>query len=361
MTRIKASNKTADIPFLIMHELNNAGIQKHLTWLFYTGLVEIHAFELYLISVFIVYGIQHEDFRVAVLFTLLTILSFVLWHFVSHRRKNLFIIIQILKTRKATLKKNLNKKWMRVLNWIAFTVSVSPVFLSVLHVTTTYEIHASDYFVYGYKNMEDRLRFLLCIVGAYAQYVIFVKHPLLIVLSLCVLINASGLLLYQYGRNLKCFISSENSSFKEYLKIVELIHFLNNTLSNLLFIALLIGLLSIYMALEYGLNNASYLTIYTVEASASVLTGILILCSLTVCSSKIPEFMSSIKTTAGFLIDHKLSDSISQKNEFLFLKRIEEKSVVHLSAGGMINIRRRFLLSAFGALFTYGILISGLD
>ncbi|KAF8766422.1 hypothetical protein HNY73_019487 [Argiope bruennichi] len=345
-----------------MHELNNADIQKYLTWLFHAGLVEIYVFEFYLISIFIVYGIQHEDFRVAFLFTLLTVSSFVLWHSVLRQKKNLLILIQMLKSRKFLLKKNLNGNWTRALNWISFAVFVSPIFLSILHVSTTFEIHASDYYVYGYKNMEGRLEFLLCVMGAYGQYALFVKHPLLIILSLCVLINISGLLLFQYDRNLKRLSSSDHSVsfFKEFLKIIELIHFLKNIVTNSLFIALLIGFLSVYMAIEYGLNTTSYLSIYTVEASSSVLTGILILCSVTVCSSKIPEFMSCIKTTAEFLIDQKLSDSISQRTEFLYLKRIEEKSIVHLSACGIINLRRRFLVSAFGALFTYGILISGL-
>ncbi|GFQ83064.1 hypothetical protein TNCT_193721 [Trichonephila clavata] len=75
-------------------------------------------------------------------------------------------------------------------------------------------------------------------------------------------------------------------------------------------------------------------------------------------SSKIPESMSKIKATVEVMLDeNKFHDSDEKKAQFL-LKRIEKKSIIYLSVCGMVDLKRSFLLSAFGTLFTYGILIS---
>ncbi|GFT11210.1 hypothetical protein TNCV_1143541 [Trichonephila clavipes] len=72
-------------------------------------------------------------------------------------------------------------------------------------------------------------------------------------------------------------------------------------------------------------------------------------------SSKIPENMSKIKVTVGVMLDENM---FIRTDEKFFLKRIEKKSVINLSVCGMVDLKRNFLRSAYGALFSYGILIS---
>ncbi|GFY62865.1 hypothetical protein TNIN_278951 [Trichonephila inaurata madagascariensis] len=75
-------------------------------------------------------------------------------------------------------------------------------------------------------------------------------------------------------------------------------------------------------------------------------------------SSKIPENMSKVKATVEVMLDENTFLSTDEKKAQFFLKRIEKKSVIYLSVFGMVDLKRSFLLSAFGTLFTYGILIS---
>ncbi|GFR16733.1 hypothetical protein TNCT_493101 [Trichonephila clavata] len=75
-------------------------------------------------------------------------------------------------------------------------------------------------------------------------------------------------------------------------------------------------------------------------------------------SSKIPENMSKIKAAIEVMLDEKRFHNSGEKKAQFFLKRIEKKSVIYLSVCGMVDLKKSFLLSAFGTLFTYGILIS---
>ncbi|KAG8191708.1 hypothetical protein JTE90_008773 [Oedothorax gibbosus] len=97
-----------------------------------------------------------------------------------------------------------------------------------------------------------------------------------------------------------------------------------------------------------------------VEITAYSLTGIIILFSLTLCGSKIPETMSKIKETAGKLLvrnaKYKLQYGLGNEAIYL-LRRVEKNQIIHLSACGMVKIKKSYLLSAIGGLFTYGLLI----
>ncbi|GFU57846.1 hypothetical protein TNCV_2705851, partial [Trichonephila clavipes] len=73
-------------------------------------------------------------------------------------------------------------------------------------------------------------------------------------------------------------------------------------------------------------------------------------------SSRIPEAISKIKTIAGFLID-KYPHDLKQFEEIKLLKKIKEKEIIYLSAGGIVKLKKSFLLSSFGTLLTYGLLI----
>ncbi|GBL73092.1 hypothetical protein AVEN_128245-1 [Araneus ventricosus] len=363
MSIVMPSNTNLDIPFLILHGLDTTNLcRKHLTWFFFLGAIEIHVFSFYLASVFVFYGIQDEDFKVAFMFTFIDILSISLWYSVLKQKKNIIYLIGMLKDQEVALRKSPKKKWRRTINWFVIINCVSPLLLSIFHVYVTFD-SSLDCFIYEYTDLDEKLRLILLITGVYAYYVIFMKYPLLNVLSVCVLIHRSGLLLHEYDAKLKLINSSVNTSliFRGYFKALKVIRLLRNVLQVHLFISLVIGFLSTYVAIEYGLNqHDNYSAGYTVEAIPNVLTGVFILCSVTICSSKIPEYMSAIRETADSLIDQNIFNKCLERNTCLFLKKIAKKNVIYLSALELVNLKRQFLLSAFGALFTYGVLVSTL-
>ncbi|GIY87560.1 uncharacterized protein CDAR_224521 [Caerostris darwini] len=89
-------------------------------------------------------------------------------------------------------------------------------------------------------------------------------------------------------------------------------------------------------------------------------TGVVILTSLILFCSIIPESMIKIKNTLAALIDtHQVSD-LTLGREIRLLERMEKKEIIYLSACDIVCIRKEFLLSAFGTFLTYGLLIVNL-
>ncbi|GIY69713.1 uncharacterized protein CDAR_219961 [Caerostris darwini] len=99
------------------------------------------------------------------------------------------------------------------------------------------------------------------------------------------------------------------------------------------------------------------LTIYTVDLACKIVTGFLMVYPLILYCSRLSENMSDVKETAAGLIDQCPFEYFQGKRILFLLKRIEKKDIIYLSACGMINIKRSFLLTAVGAIFTYGIII----
>ncbi|GFT11275.1 uncharacterized protein TNCV_1143891 [Trichonephila clavipes] len=80
---------------------------------------------------------------------------------------------------------------------------------------------------------------------------------------------------------------------------------------------------------------------------------------VTLFNAKIPECMMGIKTTVAFLRDKYEFSTTSKVKEMIVFNRIIKKDIVYLSAGGIVDFKKSFLVTAFGALFTYGVLIIG--
>ncbi|GFQ99634.1 hypothetical protein TNCT_200331 [Trichonephila clavata] len=82
---------------------------------------------------------------------------------------------------------------------------------------------------------------------------------------------------------------------------------------------------------------------------------------VTLFNAKIPECMMAIKAIVALLRDKYEFTSASKGKEIIVLKRIIQKDIVYLSAGGIVDFKKSFLVTAFGALFTYGVVIIGLQ
>ncbi|GFR19003.1 hypothetical protein TNCT_214321 [Trichonephila clavata] len=80
---------------------------------------------------------------------------------------------------------------------------------------------------------------------------------------------------------------------------------------------------------------------------------------VTLFNAKIPECMMAIKTIVALLRDKYEFGSASNRKEIKVFNRIIQKDIVYLSAGGIVDFKKSFLVTAFGALFTYGVVIIG--
>ncbi|GBL99864.1 hypothetical protein AVEN_162856-1 [Araneus ventricosus] len=190
-----------------------------------------------------------------------------------------------------------------------------------------------------------------------------------LVLLLCLSVY---LMIYRCGNNLlQC---NDNAQRMDYLELTvkcidvqedygiveENILLLKKILSSPLLVILLSSLFNLLVALTYSLKD-EVPPCMMVELTVSTLTGVIIISSLIVRGSNIPENMLKIKGTAGHLIEKHQLNILDKGREIYVLKSIERKETIHLSACGLVDFKRSLLLTAFGSLFTYGLIILKLD
>ncbi|GBO19144.1 hypothetical protein AVEN_166038-1 [Araneus ventricosus] len=147
---------------------------------------------------------------------------------------------------------------------------------------------------------------------------------------------------------------------KDYNIIEGNLRLLKLILSTPLFVILLGSLFNLYVVLTYSLHE-KFPPCMIVELVVNTFTGIGIILFLIICSSKIPENMLKIKETASLLIDKYQLNIMNRGKAISVLDRLEKKNVIYLSACGMIDFKKSLLLTAFGSLFTYGLLILNLN
>ncbi|GFT11317.1 uncharacterized protein TNCV_1144131 [Trichonephila clavipes] len=129
-----------------------------------------------------------------------------------------------------------------------------------------------------------------------------------------------------------------------------------DTLSAPLFVTLLISFCDLYVGLS-TISHKRVSSFFLVQLGRNVLPGVAIILFVTLSNAKIPECMMRIKTTVAFLRDRYEFGSASKGKEMIVFNRIIKKDIVYLSAGGIVDFKKSFLVTAFGALFSYGVLI----
>ncbi|GFT70368.1 uncharacterized protein NPIL_247121 [Nephila pilipes] len=237
-----------------------------------------------------------------------------------------------------------------------------PVFLSPL---LTYlengNIRLNKYFALQYHVQEEKYRTMVNLAGEYMYRTVRVQYPCLVALSICVLVYRYSVLLFRLNNGFKNieFITVPESILKlrnDYNKIERKLHDLKDILSTSLFLILIICFCDLYVALSFALQK-ELMPFLLSELYCNAFSGTVVLFSLTIFGAKIPEYMMEIKTTVRFLRDkYEFGCAISRK-EIRVLNRIIKKDIIYLTAGGFIDFKKNFLLTALGTMFTYGLLI----
>ncbi|GFT80515.1 uncharacterized protein NPIL_242701 [Nephila pilipes] len=199
------------------------------------------------------------------------------------------------------------------------------------------------------------------ILGGYVNQTVCLEHPLLFSLTICILLHRYGLLLKHCNQKL-CNIGFSLSPakyaeiFDYYNNLEEKIRLLRSTLSVPLFVSLFSSFSTLYFALAASLKGNAEST-YIFEQGINAFVAIVVLFSLSVYCSRIPDYMMEIKTTVRSLINKYQLQNVDEGREINFLLRMEKMDAVYMSACGMVDFKRSLLFTAFGTFFTYGVLI----
>ncbi|GFQ93787.1 uncharacterized protein TNCT_655181 [Trichonephila clavata] len=252
------------------------------------------------------------------------------------------------------------------MDMVLFAVFILPLVLAGTYATIGYkEKKISRFWTFGYMTQDPKHRILMDIAFLYIYFTVYLEYPCLIAFSLYVLIRNYGQFLLKISesiRNTTPITATEQyvNILSDYNSVEKKIHLLKGTLLTPLLLILSVCFCNLYTTLSFAIHWQPSLQHILVTCS-NVCTGIVIIFSLTLISDRIPEYMSEIKTTTGFLIDNYNHHSLKELETIVVLKKFKKKEVVYLTAGGVVYLKRSFILSAFGALFTYGLLVMNLN
>ncbi|GFR31176.1 uncharacterized protein TNCT_697811 [Trichonephila clavata] len=325
----------------------------------------LHLFCIYLFLAGVTSAYYVHDLKQGFAYMFINVLSIALHYTMLSQRNNFRTLIFFLNSNPNLSRNYLNKnctclKIVILLNNFILPILLSSIFAYLAHD----EDDATEFFSLRYHLEDTKQKIIINFIGAYVYFSVYVTYPCLFALSMLLLTHRFGLFLRQFYKDLKnidsiTLFAKRTEITKEYYRIEEKIRLLNKVFSTPLFIILLSGFFHLYSALSISLqeNLSPY---YAFDMGLSTFTGTVVIISLTICNSRIPEWMLKIKATTGTLIDKHKFDKFTDKRTIDIFQRMEKKDVIFMSACGMIHFQRSFLLSAFGALFTYGLLLMNL-
>ncbi|GFU42603.1 uncharacterized protein NPIL_493281 [Nephila pilipes] len=278
-----------------------------------------------------------------------------------HQKKNIKYLVAFLNFYTYS-RRILKRNQTLLITTIVSVICTLPILTAIPFAYLVYEeTHIADFWVLRHQIKNKVYRRAVNVLGGYVHQTVCSEHPLLLCLSMCILLHSYGLLLKQCNENLYNINFSPSSIkcaeiFNDFCAIEVKTRLLKSTLSVPLFVSLFSSFSSLFFALATNLKANAEPT-FSLELGINALIGIIVLFSLTVCSSRIPEYMTKIKTTARSLINKYQLRNMDAGKEIDYLLRMEKTDAVYLCACGMVDFKRSLLLSSFGTLFTYGVLI----
>ncbi|GBO12223.1 hypothetical protein AVEN_58029-1 [Araneus ventricosus] len=275
-----------------------------------------------------------------------------------YQKKNLrFLVISLLSHRKLTVHRP--KKTFIDFAKVVCINGMIPALLSTLLLLLTSE-EEYLYWTFGQKFGNPIYRKVVILIGMHIYITVSVEFLCDTILSICGLIKHCRQYILQYSNNLKRldFHTLSNNHVEilnDYYILEKNILHLKEVLSVPSFLILSCCFFNLYAVLSYGLEE-DRISDNIIECVASVFVGIAGITLMVIYSSQIPENMMKIKGAAGHLIEKYQLSVFNGGEVYCTLDRIEKKEVIYLSAWGVVDFKKSFLLTASGALLTYGLL-----
>lgn len=365
---LKVTFKT-HMPIWIIMKLNSLKcspvFRDTFPWYSCASAILFHVNGLYQISCASSSGMLQFNTKVGSAYVIIAVAILILWYSLVKEKTNLCRLMTLMKS--LQIKRNLYpNNNILACKCILASIYIGPVLFAGLF------LYLSGgrgefvvYWTYGIPVENAIHRSVLILIGYYAYFAFFTGYPSLIVLSMCLLMHRCKCILSAYNDQLKSFNFKVNNSdsLKDYFCAVEMVRLLRNALSAPLLLAMMISIFNMFITLSTCIQYTNVSFVLTLEMVITSLTGIVILCSLILYGARIPEFLAKIRDTAGTLLveNAKYKLQYVDGNESMYLlRRIEKSEISHLSACGIIKIKKNVLLSAIGSLFTYGLLILNL-
>lgn len=294
-------------------------------------------------------------------FIFLLSLTFLLWYVFFSRKKSFYnLFCKIYENRylwriPMNNKSKLLIKALLVINYLF--LFLFPVIDLALINCYKYEGNLFWKFIYRMKN--KNFENVLILYGYFCACLFFVHIPVLITVTVCTMMYRCAELLKQVKRKLDLLLKKNNLTHyaTSYFYILEMLRELKSVISVPLLILLLTNFLGVFIALSSMMLIKNLETYSKFEITVSCVAGTCKLVALSLCASLIPQYMTEIRFIAEKLVERHAKQPIKKFEDIFYLKRIERKESIYMTACDVVDYDKNLILSVFGAMFTYGLLI----
>lgn len=313
-------------------------------------------------AVNIMCGIGSESYKISLSSIMFLFYTALMWYFAYSKRKSISNVISEV-YRRSKRYNNSKAPLKHVLVLLTLTILICPFFLClVIGIIENLETVDVSGWLLGY-NIQDKIWKRIILLSAFLAIFIFDSgFSYFLTISICVIFYRCSKLISSYNRSLQNELRTKFiiniAHFSEFFQFVKILRDLNKTFQHLSFLIIIYNMQKLFIVLLHStqgdIYNASLFGILLLLYSG--ICSIIMIVALTICSSLIPESLIEIKTVVrDYINDPNYTYTISKRNLF-YLNRLECEDIVHISACGMFQLTRGFILSALGLMITYGLL-----
>lgn len=309
--------------------------------------------------------IKIKLYRELILCFLLPINSGIMWLISFSKRKAISnIVLEVYRQQEYYIVTEKSRYWI-----IIFLIIIGLVLpcLECIYNQITLDIDMFHfiYLTLGYKLQPGIWQKLSIFCVQFAEFLLKFSFTTYLAFCICVLFYRCAEILTAYNTFLRIQLYTANKwdtcNYAEFFYLVNLLRKLDKTFTHLAFYIILHSLEGIFeILLTVSLQYYSITIDRLVHLVCFGVYSVSILVCFTISSSMISENLLEIRRTVrNFINSYGYSNLISKQNLF-YLMRIETEDIVQISVCGMFHLTRSYILSAFGLVLTYGLLIINL-
>lgn len=318
----------------------------------------------YTISINIVYLIN-KHYKEGVSYILLPINCALMWYFSYSKRKEFSrLLLQIYSYRKRYLISN------RRCYIMPFTIIIllSPYVTAVVfHIMLNLETEILNFWTFGFEIENIFWKRFILFIASVAYLVFCIDFPFYLTFAFNILFYRCSEVLTSYNivlhNQLQENVNGNIDVLKEFFDIMKVVKKLNDSVTKVSLLIIFYGLEGIFCALltvsfkESPKIHVGYIIIAIYYSTLSAMMFV----SYTLCSTMIPLRLMRIKNDVKEFLNKYGYDNYENRQCMYYLKRIENEEIVYVSVCGLFHLTRNVLLTALGAVLTYGLLITNLN
>lgn len=341
-------------------------ISRKLKYISYFGGVIVRLCSFNMASLLILDYFRHYELyssKILLAFAFFFICSFLSWNLFFHKRKRIYKLLSRIYRYQKFLNVPRNRRnsiigLLFILNCISlFLITAIDAALSNL-----FEDENKILWQYGYRIDSTIFSNLSLIFGKFSYHLLNTYIPVLITSVICCIAYRCGEILSVFNselENLSFMVGDSRfaDTIAVYFAITDILLELKSVMSTLLFMLLMCNCTGVFTSLSCTMMYSSMPYPLMLEVAVCGLGGVCMITANIYCGSFIPENITQIRVTAGRLIERYGKNSFRRGKNLFLLRRIEKKEVIYMTAGGMITIQINLLLTSFGTMLTYGLLL----